>query len=155
MFEQLTLQFPDEHNALVPPQEQPFPSRLLVIDDDHLHRLIICRAGAKAGYIPAEAASYEEAVRLVQETAFDCITLDLSLGARAGVDLLRHLWVIKCKAPVMIISGSDDAMCKETMRVGKSLNLNIREWVPKPVDLSVLRRSLEALRIQPEAVPAV
>jgi DNA-binding response OmpR family regulator len=154
MLEQLKLQFPDDQNSLVPMDEQPFPARLLVIDDDHLHRLIICRAAAKARYVPSEAASYEEAVRLVQEIAFDCITLDLSLGTHAGVELLRHLWVVKCKAPIIIISGSDDATCKETMRVGKSLNLNIWEWIPKPVDLSVLRHALDQLRVQREAAAA-
>jgi CheY-like chemotaxis protein len=151
MLEQLKLQFPDDQTSLVPMEEQPFPLRLLVIDDDHLHRLIICRVAAKAGYVPSEAASYEEAARLVQEIAFDGITLDLSLGPHAGVELLRHLWVIKCKTPIIIISGSDDATCKETLRVGKSLNLNIWELVPKPVDLSVLRQSLDQLRVQREA----
>jgi len=35
--------------------------RLLVIDDDSLHRMVICRAAAKAGYLPAGAATYDEA----------------------------------------------------------------------------------------------
>jgi len=29
------------------------PPRLLVIDDDTLHRMVMCRVTAKAGYIPA------------------------------------------------------------------------------------------------------
>jgi hypothetical protein len=40
------------------------------------------------------------------------------------------------------------------MRVGKSLNLNILDLVPKPVDLSVLRDSLERLRLEREAAAA-
>ncbi len=126
---------------------QPAP-RLLVIDDDDLHRMIICRAAAKAGYVPAGAASYDEAAKLAQEIVFDCVTLDLSLGPHAGVEMLRHLWVIGCKAPIIIISGCDHATCGETVRIAKSLNLNVWEPVPKPVDLSLLRYSLERLRIQ-------
>jgi two-component system, chemotaxis family, chemotaxis protein CheY len=122
--------------------------RLLVIDDDNLHRMIICRVAAKAGFIPAGAASYEEASQLVQETSFDCLTLDLSFGQHGGVEMLRHLWVVGCKAPIIIISGCDDETCRETMRVGKSLNLNVWEPVPKPVDLAMLRYSLERLRVQ-------
>jgi hypothetical protein len=38
--------------------------RLLAIDDDNLHRMIICRVAARAGYAPAGAATYEEAARL-------------------------------------------------------------------------------------------
>lgn len=127
--------------------------RLLVIDDDNLHRMIICRAAAKAGYVPAGAASYEEAAQLVQGTAFDCITLDLSLGDHLGVEILRHLWVIGCKAPIVIISGCDDATCNETEKVAASLKLNIWESIPKPVDLSILRDSLERLKASYDQPP--
>ena len=112
--------------------------------------MIICRVAAKAGYLPAGAATYDEAAQLVQETAFDCITLDLSLGQHAGIEMLRHLWVVGCKAPVIIISGCDDATCSETVRVAKSLNLNIWQSIPKPVDLAVLRSWLERFRAERE-----
>lgn len=131
---------------LVAAAATPTP-RLLVIDDDNLHRMIVCRVAAKAGFIPAGGASYEEASQLAQETAFDCITLDLSLGPHGGIEMLRHLWVIGCKAPIIIISGCDDATCRETLRVARSLNLNVLDPVPKPVDLAMLRYSLERLRI--------
>jgi len=128
--------------------------RLLVIDDDDLHRMIICRVAAKAGYLPAGAASYEEAVKLVQQTAFDCITLDLSLGDHVGVEMLRHFWVVGCKAPIIIISGCDGPTCSESAKVAESLKLNVWELVPKPVDLAVLRELLERLKAEQEA-PAV
>jgi DNA-binding response OmpR family regulator len=120
--------------------------RLLVIDDDHLHRMIICRVATKAGYTPVGAESYEEAAKLAQETPFDCVTLDLSLGAHAGVEMVRHLWVLRYKSPILIISGADDALCRETVRVAKSLNLNVLPPIPKPVDLAILRYSLERIR---------
>jgi two-component system, chemotaxis family, chemotaxis protein CheY len=120
--------------------------RLLVIDDDNLHRMIICRTAAKAGYLPAGAATYDEAVKLLQGTAFDCVTLDLSLGDRAGVEMLRYFWVIGYKVPIIIISGCDDATCSESEKVAESLKLNVWESIPKPVDISVLRDSLERLK---------
>ncbi len=126
--------------------------RLLVIDDDNLHRMIICRVAAKAGYVPAGAASYDEAARLVRDNAFDCVTLDLSLGEHAGVELLRHLWVIGCKATIIIISGCDDATCGDTQRVAESLKLKVWESIPKPVNLAVLRESLERLKAEREQV---
>jgi DNA-binding response OmpR family regulator len=127
--------------------------RLLVIDDDHLHCTIICRVATRAGFAPVGAATYEAAAKLAQEITFDGMTLDLSLGAHAGVEMLRHLWVLGCKAPIIIISGCNGAMCRETVRIGKSLNLKIQEPVPKPVDLAMLRYSLERLRaqVQPRA----
>jgi two-component system, chemotaxis family, chemotaxis protein CheY len=147
MLEQAKLLEADDKVSVVADTALSAP-RLLVIDDDHLHCTIIRRVATKAGFAPVAAASYDEAAKLAQETAFDCITLDLSLGAHAGVEMLRHLWVLGCKAPIIIISGCDDATCRETVRVAKSLNLNVWEPVPKPVDLAVLRYSLERLLTQ-------
>ena len=80
--------------------------RLLVIDDDYLHRKIICRVAAKAGYAPAGAGTYDEATKLALENAFDCISLDLSLGQHGGIEMLYYLRGIGCKAPIVIISGA-------------------------------------------------
>jgi len=151
MLEQARLLDSEQEGSAGAAVAQPAALRLLVIDDDNLHRMIICRAAAKAGYVPAGAAGYDEAAKLVQETVFDCITLDLSLGPHAGVEMLRHLWVIGCKAPIIIISGCDDATCAETLKVAKSLNLNIWESIPKPVDLAVLRYWLDRLKAEREA----
>lgn len=125
--------------------------RLLVIDDDSLHRMVICRAAAKAGYLPAGAASYDEAARLTRETAFDCITLDLGLADHAGNEMLHHLSSAGCTAPIIVISGCDAATCKEAVKVAQMLKLNIWECIPKPVDLALLRRYLERLRGAPLA----
>jgi two-component system, chemotaxis family, chemotaxis protein CheY len=153
MFEQSILAASGQADMAHTSAARSTPPRLLVIDDDNLHRMIICRAAAKVGYLPAGAATYEEAVKLTQETAFDCITLDLSLGERAGVDMLRHLWVIGCKAPVIIISGCDDQTCNDSAKVAASLKLNVWESIPKPVNLATLRASLERLKASWDVVP--
>jgi hypothetical protein len=68
--------------------------------------------------------------------------------------MLRHLWVLGCKAPIIIVSGCDDSTCRETVRIGKSLNLKILDPVPKPVDLEMLRYSLERLKAEIERAAA-
>jgi CheY-like chemotaxis protein len=123
--------------------------RLLVVDDEILHRLIICRAAAKVGYVPVGAASSREAARLSQEGEFDCITLDIALGDHGGaVALLRHLAEVDCKAPIIVVSACDDETLHETLGVARSLKLNVAEPVPKPVDLTILRHMLEGFRGQ-------
>jgi len=125
------------------------PSRLLVIDDDNLHRMIICRAAAKCGYIPVGAANHREAAKLSQEGTFDCVTLDIALGDRGGaVTLLRHLAAVGCMAPIIVVSGCDDDTLREILSLARSLKLNVAEPVPKPVDLAILRRMLEGFRAQ-------
>jgi DNA-binding response OmpR family regulator len=96
----------------------------------------------KAHFKATGAASVEEADRLLQEHTFDCITLDLSLGDRAGVEVLRLLFERGIRAPVIIISGSDDTVLEETLGIGKMMGLNIRQPIPKPIDLARLRSEL-------------
>jgi ActR/RegA family two-component response regulator len=146
MLEQVNLPGLDREAGTVGNGSQPAAPRLLVIDDDNLHRMIICRTAAKAGYLPAGAATYEEAAKLMQETAFDGITLDLSLGAYDGSEMLQQLSILGCTAPIVVISGCDYATCKEAVKVAARLNLDIWECIPKPVDLVMLRNFLERLK---------
>ena len=73
--------------------------KLLVVDDAVVHRGILCRMAEKAHFKATGAASVEEADRLLKEHSFDCITLDLSLCDRAGVEVLRLLSERGIRAP--------------------------------------------------------
>jgi CheY-like chemotaxis protein len=121
--------------------------RVLVIDCDNLHRMIICRAADKAGYIPAGAANLAEATKHVQSAAFDCITLDLSFGRAAACDFLNHLHAIACKSKIFVVGNGDTADCRETLRVAASLSLDVEDPVAKPLDVGMLRYALEQLKI--------
>src|SRR4029077_1647480 len=81
--------------------------RVLVIDRDSLHRMIICRAADKAGYIPAGAANLAEATKHVQSGAFDCITLDLSFGHEAACGFLSRLEASACKSKILLLGDRD------------------------------------------------
>jgi DNA-binding response OmpR family regulator len=110
--------------------------------------MIICRAADKAGYIPAGAANLAEATKLVQSAAFDCITLDLSLGRGAASDFLSRLDAIACKSKILVVGDRDTAECRETLRIARSLGLDVEVPVAKPIDVGMLRYALEQLRIQ-------
>jgi two-component system chemotaxis response regulator CheY len=124
---------------------------LLVIDDDTVHRMIICRVAAKIGYVPVEATSYEDAARLLRERTYDCISLDLSLGRRGGVDVLQLLAKLDCKTPIIIISGTDPGIRAEAMDIATRLALNVYEPLSKPVNLADLRQSLINIRLRTTA----
>ena len=62
--------------------------------------------------------------------------------------MLRHLWGLGCKVPIIVVNACNDSMWHETVRIAKSLNLKILESVPKPVDLAMLRYSLDRIRAQ-------
>lgn len=123
------------------PDDMP---RLLVIDDDTVHRMIICRVAAKVGYVAVEAASYDDAARLLRECAYDCI----SLGRRGGVDVLRLAAELECKTPIIIVSGTDPSIRAEAMDIASRLALNAYEPLPKPLNLGDLKQSLVNIKLR-------
>ena len=119
--------------------------RLLAIEDDLLHHMIIGKIAGNAGYEASIATSVEKATALLHEDRFDCITLDLSLGDRSGVDVLHVLADLRTQVPIIIFSGTDDDDCQATVRIGKDLGLNIYQPLAKPAGVVELRKVLDAI----------
>jgi len=135
------------HGVLFDIESNIMPGKLLVIEDTDLHLAILARIAAQAGFSVTRASSFDEAIKLLREFDFDCMTLDLSLGERSGVELLYRLSEMNCRTPIIIISASERAVCEETVRVGENLNLNLCELIVKPIDLAFLRETLRRVAI--------
>ena len=121
---------------------------LLVIEDALIHSNIIGRIAGKAGFAATSARSYEEACQILNARQFDCITLDLGLGAHVGLDVLRHLAAQRCAAQIVIVSQSDKDTCDDMVQLGRALDLNVHVFVQKPIDIVLLRDTLEQMRTQ-------
>jgi len=80
--------------------------RILLIDD---HEVV--REGVKKilnvkpdTTVFGEASAAAEALKLVREQDWDVVLLDLSLGGRSGLELLKELKQIRPRLPVLILS---------------------------------------------------
>ena len=94
--------------------------RLLVVDDDLVQRVLIGKIGAKLGYDTVVASSYEAATELLTRDTFEVMALDLSLGERDGVELLRFVAERDLREmSIVIISGCDDGSAR-SLRVVSS-----------------------------------
>jgi CheY-like chemotaxis protein len=118
---------------------------LLAIDDSALHLSIVCKIAQQAGFTATGVTSASEARRALQESTFDCITLDLSLGEQSGSEIMHFLAEMKCPTPIVIVSGSTDDAREETVELGKLLKLRLCAPVAKPIDLAAFRNSLVRL----------
>jgi DNA-binding response OmpR family regulator len=137
----------DQYAALDEAEEIAAGShKLLVIDDDTVHRMVICRIARQAGFEVDEAASYDAARRMLALTVYGCVTLDLSLGDRGGIEVLRYMAEIRYASPVIVVSGSDDAVRSEAFAVARKLNLDVCRPFSKPVRLADLRELMREIR---------
>jgi DNA-binding NarL/FixJ family response regulator len=80
--------------------------RILIVDDHEVLREGVKRIFDKqaSAVTFGEASSGPEALRLAREKDWDIVVLDLSLGGRNGLEVLKELKQIRPRLPVLILS---------------------------------------------------
>ena len=136
----------DDTSLGSPPATVTPAPRLLVIEDDIVHRGIIGKVGGRAGFSITEAASFDEAAKLLQKEQFDCMTLDLSLGRNYGLEVINLLADMDCKTPVIVISAAGETVARLAIAVGRMKQLKIYDPVPKPVNFAMLKGILTEIK---------
>jgi two-component system invasion response regulator UvrY len=94
----------------------------VLIVDDH----VVVREGVKGIFDeqPGEAAfgeasTAQEALKLVREEKWDAVVLDISLGGRSGLDVLKELKQIRPRLPVLILTmHSEEQYVRRAFRAG-------------------------------------
>jgi DNA-binding response OmpR family regulator len=72
----------------------------------------------------------------------DTILLDLAMPGTDGIELLRYLADVGCKARLMIVSGFDRRVLESALRLGKAKGLNMAGTLAKPLRLADLKSVL-------------
>jgi two-component system, chemotaxis family, chemotaxis protein CheY len=119
---------------------------VLVIDDDPVHRMVLCKTAERAGFVATAAATFGAAISFLRRNSYAAITLDLSLGTRNGLDVLHALAEMRCPTPIVIVSGTSAGMRTEMASLAGLMHLDVRHTMAKPVDLALLRHALTAIR---------
>ncbi len=97
--------------------------RILLVDDhavvrDGIRRMFDER-GAEVFF--GEAKSSREALKLVQEEAWDGVVLDISLAGRNGLEVLKEMKQMHPELPVLILSmHSEEQYARRAYRAGAS-----------------------------------
>ena len=120
--------------------------QIMVVDDDQDTVAILTRHLQREGFVPIEANSGAQCLKLVQENEVDVILLDLMMPDMDGFQVVRELRAnpVTAEIPVIMITARDDLDARaEGMRLGVS------DFLAKPV----FRRQLASrVRAQLEVV---
>jgi DNA-binding NarL/FixJ family response regulator len=89
--------------------------------------------------VQGEAASADELLTLLRSRAFDVVILDLSLGTRSGIDLLKQIKSEFPRLPVLILSvHAEDNFAVRALRAGASGYLQ-KEGTPEELVAAIRR----------------
>ena len=118
------------------PSEEPF--RVLVIDDDPGVRDYMEALVSRQGYRVFAAADGEQALKDLEETRPDVVTLDVVLPGIDGLETLRRLKQRLPSVPVVMLSGHGQARnIVEAMRLGAS------DFLRKPFEVEELELAFQ------------
>ena len=123
------------------PGEQSPTSRVLIVDDhplfrDGLRQLIEREPGLS---VCGQAADAEEAIRLVQETKPDLVTVDISLGGGSGIDLIKALKAANPELPLLVVSMHDESLYTERSLRAGAMGYVMKHEPPKTVKTAIHR----------------
>jgi adenylate cyclase len=112
------------------------PCRILIADDHESNRDLLARRLTREGHEVVAAPDGETVLKLVDESAFDLILLDLLMPQMSGYEVLCRLKSnpVHCELPVIMISALD-----ETDSVVRCIEIGAEDYMPKPCDPVLLR----------------
>jgi DNA-binding response OmpR family regulator len=113
--------------------------RVLVVDDEPEVAALLREALVECGYLVKIAVTGAEALGLMPVFQPEVVLLDIAMPGLSGVEVLEQLRQRFPRVPViMVTANTDEAAARRTLKRGAF------DYLPKPVDLAVLERTVGA-----------
>ena len=117
------------------------PGRLLVVDDDAANRDVLSRRLRRQGHDVTTAGNGSETLRLMRETAFDAVLLDIMMPDMDGYEVLGHIKADERlrHVPVIMVSA-----LSEVQSVVRCIDAGAEDYLTKPFNPVLLRARIGA-----------
>ena len=112
--------------------------RVLVVDDEEVFAESVQVALTSMGFAVVVAGSAELALEWLRREHYDAVLADIEMPSIDGVELLRQVRDHDLDVPVLLMTG-----LPRLETAVKAVQLGALEYLPKPLRLEELRRSVE------------
>jgi DNA-binding NtrC family response regulator len=111
---------------------------ILVVDDDRAMREMLGSLFREQGFQVTEAASADEATKVLGESEFDVVLSDIKMPGKSGIQMVGDVRRLRPETPVILMTafGSIDSAV-EAMRAGAF------DYVRKPFEPDVVQLTVE------------
>jgi len=111
---------------------------VLIVDDEELIRRSLRMALEGAGYVATVAASGSDALAQIAEEPPDCLVIDLRLGDRDGLEVLREVRERHAGVKAVVITAHGDVDSAV-----RALRLGAFDFIRKPFDLEEILATVQ------------
>jgi len=111
---------------------------ILVVDDEQVHRYMLCNMLKEWGWRCVEADDGDTAVKAVKEHSYDAVLMDVRMARMSGREAFDYIHKYDPALPVVIMtaySSVDDAVA--------IIKQGAHDYLTKPLDFDRLRLTLE------------
>lgn len=118
--------------------EAPNVRRILLVDDDDTFRSVLGTALTRRGHEVSTAATGQEALELVSQTAYEVILLDLRLPDMDGLEVLKQLQEDSSPAGVIVLTGHgtiDTAI--------QAIRMGAHDYLEKPCSIAKVELTIQ------------
>ncbi len=116
---------------------KPKNIKLLIVDDNESHRLMLKAVLSEEGCRINEAGDGKEAVALVEENDFDLILMDIRMAGMSGIDALKIIKTKKPELPILLMTAY--ATVKSAV---EAVKLGAVDYLTKPLDIQELKHAI-------------
>jgi len=114
--------------------------KILVVDDDTAHRMMLHAVLSDEGYTVAEADDGTTAVNTVKEEFYDLILMDVRMTEMDGIEALEEIKKISPGIPVLMMTAYPSVS-----PAVKAIKLGALDYLTKPLDTDELRLRIAKL----------
>ena len=128
--------------------------RILVVDDEASIRDTLRMILEYEGYDVIQAATGEDAVRMIEREAPDLVFLDIKMPGMDGLDVLQKVRHLTDSTPIVVISGHVEQGGASSSEAAEAIKLGARDFIEKPPTqdriLVTVRNALDTSRLRSE-----
>jgi two-component system response regulator HydG len=125
--------------------------RILVVDDEQSHRIMLKAVLTKEGYDVSEADDGISAVKAIESESFDLILMDIRMTDMDGIEAMGQIKRMSPSIPIIMMTAY--ASIKTAVEALKS---GAYDYLTKPLDIDelkiLIRKALEHYRLQEENI---
>ncbi len=124
------------------PAQRPNTARILIAEDDEVNRRVAVRFLEDLGYSVEVAKNGAEAILAVGADHFDAILMDCQMPGVDGFEATHRIRAAETTRRIPIVALTASALKGDRERC---LEAGMDDYISKPVDFELLRRTLERL----------